>query len=335
MKNPINIFYPFMALFLSVSMTSNAQINIPPKQLGFEELQSTLAPDEYWNGSNGNTRYQFDQDSYFLEMEIGWDTSWGGYWKNMWAFSRQRYNAEEPSDFATQLYASKPGKGVESDGEIYAIGRQDAYLTNHRTNAQKITGFSVSNTTFAYNSMKFGDAFAKKFNAADKDSFVLVISAFSEGQALIEKRVYLANFQSADTNEHYLLDTWQYVSLAEVNADSIHFRLISSDSGIYGINTPTYFTLDGIDFESTATKKNQSRLTLNLYPNPVISTLNISQLESLERVFIYNQLGQEMAQWVRPTAPLDVQDFIPGVYMLKAHDKMGNFCTIPFLKSND
>ena len=87
MKNAIkNILLTAVATLFSMA-SLKAQTALV-EFIGFEELKSIIPSGEVWNGSNGQTQYS-TPDSLFqakLSMDIGWDTSWGGYWKDQWRF---------------------------------------------------------------------------------------------------------------------------------------------------------------------------------------------------------------------------------------------------------
>ncbi|NLV38188.1 MAG: DUF4465 domain-containing protein [Bacteroidales bacterium] len=106
-----------------------------------------------------------------------------------------------------------------------------------------IKGMQITNSTYAYLSMKNGDDFAKKFEA---DDYLRIIfkSYDAEGKYLAQKTFYLADFRE---NKKNLLNSWEFVDLRELgklNKLSIFFE--SSDTGMYGINTPTYVCVDNL-----------------------------------------------------------------------------------------
>ena len=58
---------------------------------------------------------------------------------------------------------------------------------------------------------------------------------------------YLADFRFDDNSQDYIIDTWTAVDLSILGqVKTIEFSVSSSDTGDYGINTPTYFAIDGI-----------------------------------------------------------------------------------------
>jgi len=113
-----------------------------------------------------------------------------------------------------------------------------------------MAGCYISNSTYAYNSMKLGDNFAKKFDS--NDSFALIVDFYLSGKEVGSQKVWLADYRSASADDHFILDTWQWVTFQYANADSIVFHFESSDMGDWGINTPKYFCLDEVQLVSGA-----------------------------------------------------------------------------------
>jgi hypothetical protein len=334
MKNSIkNILLTALATLFSMA-SLKAQISLV-EFIGFEELKSVIPSGEVWNGSNGQRQYSAP-DSLFqaeLSMNIGWDTSWGGYWKNQWAFSRKNITTVEPSDFSKHLYAAKAGKGAEEQGEVYAIGTQNAFLLNPDPVNQFIDGFYITNTTFAYNSMAFGDNFGKKFTAADKDSFVLNIHLFLNGKLQKTQQVILADFRSTDTTKHMLLDTWQWVGL-NATTDSIQFELQSSDVGDFGINTPLYFALDKIAVIHTGSVNKLKPLTLSVYPNPATDKIKIAEFAKVRSVEICDYRGMKLKAMYLDGGQLDISALSEGMYWVRALMNDGSMATSSFIKHN-
>ena len=130
-----------------------------------------------------------------------------------------------------------------------------------------VKSMEITNSTYAYNSMKFGDTIAKKFNAADKDSLILVISTFMKGQKMESKKVGLADFRFLDTAKNFILGTWQKVNFTQTN-DSVTFEMVSSDNDSLGMNTPAFFAMDNLEVlyaaEVKQTLVNRNKVILNI-----------------------------------------------------------------------
>ena len=93
--------------------------------------------------------------------------------------------------------------------------------------------------------MKNGDSFAKKF--VKGDYFKLIVKGYSKGVEKTRVEVYLADFRSENTNEHFIQKNWKKIPTPYFdNIDEVRFNLESSDNGQWGINTPAYFVLDNL-----------------------------------------------------------------------------------------
>jgi hypothetical protein len=110
---------------------------------------------------------------------------------------------------------------------------------------------SLTNTAYAYLSMRDGDPFAKKFGGAtgnDPDWLKLTITALDGSDVSIGTiDFYLADFRFADNAQDYLVDEWISVDLSPLSAArKLALSFESSDVGTFGINTPTYVALDDL-----------------------------------------------------------------------------------------
>jgi hypothetical protein len=320
MKN-INIIKITCVVLLgsvNVSMAqSETKLNV-----GFEELHDSLGTSGVRNGSKGNGTYSFSQDGFNLSLNSNWDTSFGGYWAGGWAFSNQNYTTEEPSDFSKHLYASKPGKGSEVSGNVYAVGTDGSYIQNKDPLNQSVAGCYISNTTYAYNSMKLGDQIAKKFES--NDSFALIVDFYLSGKEVGSQKVWLADFRSASSEDHFILDSWQWVAFQFSNADSIVFHFESSDIGDLGINTPTYFCLDEIQLVSGAMiEESLSPLTLSVYPNPFSEFIQIDIQEGIKNIQLIDLSGKAQSLSLVNNKTLNTSMISGGAYILTVFTKDG------------
>ena len=288
------------------------------------------------NGSRGERDILLHPKGPFVShMPVLWDTSYGGYWAAGWAVSRKLDGSGGASDFAKHLYCAKPGQGSEKnmsgkyDGKAYAIGMNGSFLVSEAGPSSGILGFKIANTTFAYNSMKSGDAFAKKFGGAsgnDADSFVLKISAFHRGQFLFSKRVILADFRFADNAKDYILDSWAIVDLSmpqnEVGPrDSFVFELMSSDNGQFGMNTPGFFAIDEVIAARWLGVNAVNRITAKVYPNPADDLVTIETKGAMLDLQVHNSVGDmvyETKNCVGMVHQINSKTWPAGVYSISA-----------------
>lgn len=193
---------------------------------------------------------------------IGEDGS-GGYTSGN-AYFPIRYNAEYGSwsGFALSNTTDNTTAGIENQfSSITGTGAGGssvyAVLYNWQPDTitfqvpEKITNISVCNSTYAYYSMLNGDQFAKKFGGEsgnDPDYFRLIIEGLDESSnKVLEGTVTLADYTSDDNSQDYISNTWTDLDLSQAGfIKYLTFSFASSDTGAFGINTPTTVCIDNI-----------------------------------------------------------------------------------------
>ncbi len=175
-------------------------------------------------------------------------TSWNGFAVSTWTdTTTPGYNNQ---------FSAISGSGV-GGSHHYAVG----YGTGSGASAEmritfptdvQLQGLYVNNTTYAYLSMRDGDAFAKKFGGSsgnDPDWFLLTIRGWDVSDLPTGAvQFYLADYRFSDPAQDYIVDMWTWVDLSSLGASvrKLTFELDSSDVGPWGMNTPAYVALDNI-----------------------------------------------------------------------------------------
>ncbi len=159
----------------------------------------------------------------------------------------------DPSDisngfyFPYQFYAASGGAfSGDTYGVVFASPPERLELPAGR---QVPLSMAVSNSLYGWASMTYGDSFSKQFRAEDDDFFQLTVRGLGAGDLeLGSVEVLLADFRSANTEEHFILDDWLVVDLTGLGAgvETLEFSLTSSDIGDWGMNTPGYFVFDAL-----------------------------------------------------------------------------------------
>jgi hypothetical protein len=284
---------------------------------GFENTQ--LDSGKVVDGRDGTTEHSFY--SGIFRFPVTWDSTYK-YWSSGWALSTVIYNRVEPSNYATHLYAAAPGFGVENgNGKAFMVGQNGSGM---RITAGVVSGFYVANSTYAYNSMKFGDFAGKKFggaNGKDKDSFILQVQFLSKNKILETSRMALADFRFDDSTKDFISNKWQFVA-AKPNpmVDSISFTLESSDNGQWGMNTPAFFVLDGLVVD-------KAELVFKVKPNPQVRVFPVPSHEKVQLVSDAKMLGLQVfkvsGQLVWSGSPesknclIQTQSWAQGIYYVQ------------------
>jgi len=138
--------------------------------------------------------------------------------------------------------AYKSMAGGAKAGKNYVVWYEDGFTGNAillKTPAV-VPGMYVCNNTYAYNSMKYGDAYAGE-PFGDDDYLLLHIGGMLDGKVVdTEVEFYLAKGKNIVTE-------WTYVDLKQLGTvDGIFFSMTGSRTGDWGLNTPTYFCIDNI-----------------------------------------------------------------------------------------
>lgn len=230
----------FTLVILMALLFSSCKKKSVTDSVTFEDL--TLGSSGYWNGSDlsggftsGNIRFVNHYNTEF--------SSWRGF-----AYSNITDTATK--DYTNQYSCiAKGGANLSGKyGLFYYAGVADTLFF---TTPEKITEISFCNSVYAYNTMKYGNQFSKKFGGAtgnDKDWFKLTITAINEnGNVIGTGELFLADFTSNDNSQDYIANIWSSVDLSFFGyVSALKFELSSSDTGQFGMNTPAYVCIDDI-----------------------------------------------------------------------------------------
>jgi hypothetical protein len=209
--------------------------------------------------------YPFAADGVLFHNSHGeYSGPWGPWssWEG-WAVSNR---ADTTTPGFSNQYSAITGGGVFGSAN-YAIGYfPDENVDDYRrvdiavaqTGVPGRYGFYLTNTTYAYLTMRDGDGygFTLPFTRADNDFFRLAISgldAFGNAIAGLDPvNFYLADFRQSRepgaVQGDYIVNQWTWVDLAKLvtgGASQLRFKFASSDvDPTFGINTPLYVAMD-------------------------------------------------------------------------------------------
>jgi hypothetical protein len=207
----------------------------------FDDL--ALAPDSYWNGSDGAGGFTSGGVRFANHYNADW-AFWDGF-----AYS----NRTDPnlSGLPAQYHViAGGGQGGSVNYGVVFVGWEALPALTFPT-PQVLSGLYVTNDNYTYYDMLLGSAFSKKFGGStgnDEDWLRLtIVGRDAAGEVTGTIDFYLADFRFADNTKDYLLDSWALVSLRALGpVKSLEFSLASSDFGAFGMNTPAYFCLDSL-----------------------------------------------------------------------------------------
>ena len=242
-------------LLLSVCLSGGTLSLGVTVSIDFEALP--LDGVEFYNGSDGAGGF----GSYGTWFNNEFDDFGGGCCWNGWSYSRV-VDPNTPG-FVNQ-YAAFPGAGAEGS-EKYGVafsgfdGGAGIIPEVTLPNGAEPGSVQIANTTYAVLSMLQGDSFAKQFGGPsgnDPDWFLLKVQGLNAAGTVVGSvPTYLADYRFADPNDDFILADWQALDLsplAGLGVAKLTFRLSSSDTGIFGMNTPAYVAVDNLALEVAA-----------------------------------------------------------------------------------
>lgn len=243
------------------------------------------------------------------------------------------------SGFGNQ-YAAIAGSGFQQSekyGVLNLYGNTTVKLTSaHQSSILK--GFYITNATYAYFSMLEGDFVSKKFGGAtgdDPDFFKLTVIGYRNGQTLADSvHFYLADYRFPDHSQDYIVQDWQFVNLEPLGmVDSIGFLLSSSDTGMFGMNTPAYFCVDNFTFLSEISiNETETNTSISIFPNPATAYVNIVSSEQIVEASVWHINGQKVRAFENSTT-LFIEDLSSGVYFIQLRDEKGKIHTHKLIKN--
>ncbi|PKR81303.1 hypothetical protein CW751_04390 [Brumimicrobium salinarum] len=304
----------FLASALLAVTTLKAQTTVD-----FEDLSLPAAVDTFYNGSDEAGGFTSGGVHFGNQYNTTYD-SWTGF-----VYSNMTDNTT--SGYMNQ-YSAYPASGVNGS-EIYGIFNGGDTLNFPGTD-NDLVSIQLTNTTYAYLSMRDGDSFSKAFGSTtdangDTDGtngedffFVRIYAHNGMDERIDSVDFYLADYRFTDNNDDYLIDTWTNVDLSNFGGvNYLTFDFHSSDVGQYGINTPTYFALDDIVYTNTSGIVQEKTNAIAVYPNPAHHIVKIENGQSGNYVIV-NMQGQTVKTFKHTQeTTLDISGLKTGVYFIQ------------------
>ena len=197
-----------------------------------------LDSESYWNGSKGC--------GYFLsgsyKFHNGADDKYSYYYDCM-------YSNQTATTFVglQDQWRNVVGKGYDNSENYGVVYPQPGTIdVLNKENGDSIRGFYITNTPYAYSSIKNGDSMSGAFQKGDYFKLI-VIGKRADGT---EKQVeyYLADYRAEKEADRYIVDTWQWVDLSSLGeVKSVSFKMEGTKKNNYGLTTPAYFAFDNFN----------------------------------------------------------------------------------------
>lgn len=295
----------------------------------------SLTPNSVYTSTN-NTPFQTSN----AVFEYEWLSAFGGYWIGGFAYAN-KYDSSTAA--FTNLYGVKPFKGYNGSG-TYVIGQDGGTIRLKSPNA-RVNGFYITNTTYAFKSVRNGDAFSRKFGdttgthsgttiaqGSYPDFFKVTAKGYLNGSLKSDSSVfYLADYRFANNSQDYVVATWQYFNLSNLGiVDSISFKMFSSDNSNGFMNTPAFFGMD--DFSTSVSNPVALASSIKssvclVYPNPFQQsiTLLVTSEEKKVQYTLRDELGKILLQGTLQNGlhSIETVELPNGIYLLEVITEQG------------
>lgn len=244
----------FWAALLCVSLWSCSEDENPASEEQKEEavisFESELSePDSFFVGTGGEADGYYMRTSFSDPQALA---SFSHYFSD-WGFGGG-FTYTNGTDVTTPGYTNLSAiTGAGKNGNVYLTGNTNEYtparITNLQVGKYRFKGAWVTNTTYDYLAIKDGNdgsGLVTKFE--DGDWFRLTaVGHASDDSETGRVDFYLADFREG---KHTIVNTWEWFDWGELaDAAYITFEMSSSDNGNFGMNTPSYFCMDGITLQ--------------------------------------------------------------------------------------
>jgi hypothetical protein len=302
----------------------------------FENL--TLSPNTYFDGSDMlgthnagifTTTFISGDASYLNVYDTTFSAAYG-YWSEGFAYSNM---TDSITSGAGNKFSSRAGSGYNnSDNYVVANNNSTIILSGAAAN-NTVSGFFISNSTYAANSMRDGDSFAKQFGGTsgnDADWFLLTIKGYTGGNLTTDSvDFYLADYRFSNNAQDYIVKDWRWIDLTFLGAvDSLYFSLSSSDVGSFGMNTPSFFCMDNFNDQSVGTKELTFNANFYFYPNPAQNSINIKLEKAIDFISIIDVTGKTVftaSNLNEGINQLNISELTSGIYFIKANNSVQRF----------
>jgi hypothetical protein len=285
-----------------------------------------LSNESYDNGSSGNGNFVFGDLTFTNEYNSSWST-WNGF------------SVSNMTDNTTpgyiNMYSSYTASGYNSSNYLVFYPSGNIMVNSE---SMGIDSFKITNTAYAAIAMRDGDSFSKQFGSPNDaggnpdgtngEDFLKVWIIGSDYDNYLKDSVefYLADFQFADNNDDYIVDSWENIDLTEFGflVANLSFRFESSDVGQWGINTPLYFAMDDVSYTDYLGLSSNQLTNVEVYPVPVNDVLNVNgeygmiTLTDIDGKVILHEQHDGKSEF-------NLAQFPSGVYFLQLMNEKGVF----------
>ena len=289
---------------------------------------------------NGMWSDTFDDDATEIESQvfsiIHGSISDYNYWYGFTA-SNSTENAYQSNTLLYQYSnMAKGGILLNEDGAIktnefgapitgkempYLVGFPKSEITFNTGKSYEMVGGYFNLNTYTFYSILYGDGYSRAFTEGDELTLIVHGVDADENEKTLD--ISLASFK----NGSLTADTgWKYVDLSSLGTvEEIYFTMSSTDSGEWGMNTPSYFCLDKLMVKETSSSSVITSESLSQKGSIVYdSKTRTINLPEASFAVVYDTMGNIMIS-SSDKKSFSVEDLSAGVYIIKSGNRRLKF----------
>lgn len=245
MRSSFSMLFLFLSFGWIVTSCEKSTDDIKIQTVDFESL--AMPQDGFWNGS--------DASGFFIASNMKFENQYNKAWQTWAGFSYSQKNDVTTAGYANQYSIIDPANQKNKFAIFYPLFGGDIFASLSAGREFELKSVSLCNSTYAALSMKNGDDYSKKFGGntgTDPDWFKVTVSGYDRNNAKLSSLdIYLADFRYTDSSKDYILSKWTTFDLTSLGkVYKVTFTISSSDTGAYGVNTPSYFCFDNLKYIS-------------------------------------------------------------------------------------
>ena len=226
-------------------------------------------------------------------MISGGFESWTG-----WAVSNVTDVMNTGYDNQYSVVSGSGAAGSSTYGVSFVVGESSMRNDLGLNGSVTFESIMVNNTLVAHHIIENGNMFSKKFGGEtgdDPDYFILTIKGRTGGQLTADSiNFYLADYRFADNSQDYIIDQWTKIDVSQFGSEEeLVFSMSGSDTGQFGLNTPTYFCADNITLKVSSSVKNLGEeIDFSVFPNPTTDILTFDWEKDQGEIRIVDTQGR-------------------------------------------
>lgn len=279
----------------------------------FFDFESLTIPVEtgYWNGS--------DLSGSFGSTEISFENDYNSTYQSWVGFSYAYDTITTDNQYINHANAANSGHNFGT-GYVPSDWMNGTYdnipIVCSFSSIVNVQSLYITNNEYTADVILNGDAGFGILPFSDSSYFKIIIEGKEGDISKGYVEYYLADYRSGGT---FLLDTWAQIDLSSLGTiDSLKFNLESSDTGVYGMNTPAYFCIDDLAYTITSSTELTSNNKLKIYPNPASDKILLHIPEN-SRIEITDLNGKKILEKnnCSKNEIINISNLHSGIYILK------------------